>query len=148
MVLLECDLMPTPLKDFPGMRFHAAAHLVTWHPAGVFDDARADRVVDFLESEERLAGEPFHRFTDFGGLTEIRLTCAHVSQLASRRRAGYAGTERVKSAFFCEWVFGLGIAHTYETLMEGGPIEVRAFATRHGAAEWLGVPLHLLQPNP
>ena len=54
----------------------------------------------------------------------------------------------MKSAFFCEWVFGLGVARTYEMLMEGGPIEVRAFATRHGAAEWLGVPLHFLQPNP
>ena len=51
--------MPTPLKDIPGVRFHAEAHLATWHPTGVFDDALADRVVDFLESEERLAGESF-----------------------------------------------------------------------------------------
>jgi hypothetical protein len=141
-------LVPSTLKDIPGMRFYAEAHLATWHPTGVFDDALADRLVDFLESEERLAGKPFHRFTDFGGLTEIRLTCGHVFQLAARRRAGYAGIERVKSAIFSEWILGLGIAHTYEMLMEGGPIEVRVFSTRHGAAEWLGVPLDLLRPNP
>jgi hypothetical protein len=139
--------MPAILKDIPGTRFHAEANLVTWHPTGVFDDDLADRIVDFIESEERLADEPFRRFTDFSGLTEIRLTFGHVFQISERRRAGYTGNERVKSAFFCDWIFGFGIAHTYEVLMEGGPIKVRAFRTRQNAAEWLGVPLHLLQPN-
>ena len=139
--------MPSALKDLPGVRFHPEAHLVTWHPTGVFDDALADRVVEFLESEERLDGQAFHRFTDFNGLTEIRLTCGHVFQVAARRRASYGGRERVKSAFFCECDVSLGIVHTYEILMEGGPIKVHAFGTRRGAAEWLGVPIHLLQPN-
>jgi hypothetical protein len=143
--VLKCEVVLTPLNKFPGIRFHPGAQLVSWHPTGVFDDALADRVIDFIESEERLDDEPFHRFTDFSGLTEIRLTFGHISQIARRRRSGYTGPE-VKSAFFCEWVFGLGMARTYEVLMEGGPIHVRAFCTREGAAEWLGVPAHLLQP--
>src|SRR5215213_437252 len=97
-------LMSTPLKDIPGIRFHAKAHLVSWHPTGIFDDALADRVVEFLESAERLINEPFDRFADFSGLTEIRLTCGHAFQVAARRRAGDVGAERVKSAIFCEWV--------------------------------------------
>jgi hypothetical protein len=146
--VLQCeDSMASPLYDLPGIHFCLEAHLVTWHPAGVFDNALADRVVEFIESEESLGGEPFDRFADFSALTEIRLTYSHISETAVRRRAGYVGKARVKSAFYCEDAFGFGIAQTYEALMEGGPFKVRAFRARQDAAAWLGVALELLLPK-
>ena len=138
--------MPAVLKDFPDTRYHAEAHLVTWHPRGVLDDELADRIIAFIEAEERIADAPFHRYMDLNGLTEIRLKFGHVFQISERRRAGYAG-EPVKSAFCCEWAIGLGMARLYQELMQGGPIEVRAFRSREAAAQWLGVPEDILLPN-
>jgi hypothetical protein len=138
--------MPANPKGISDTRYHPQARLLTWHPRGVFDDDVADRAVEFIESNEQTAGVPFHRYADFSCLTEIRLTFGHVFQIAERRRATYAAREPVKSAFFCEWPFGFGIARTYEALMEGALIEVRAFRTREAAAEWLGVPGDILLP--
>ena len=117
---------------------------MTWHPRGTLDDALADRIVELIECEERVADAPLHRYTDFSGLSEIRLRFGHTFQIAERRLAGYTG-EPVKSAIFCDWIIGHGIAHLYEELMAGGRIEVRAFRNRGAAAEWLGVKIELLQ---
>jgi hypothetical protein len=55
--------------------------------------------------------------------------------------------EPVKSAFFSDTTVGLGIARMYEALMEEATIQVCAFRERSAAAEWLGVPLEILQSN-
>ena len=136
---------PAILMAFPHTQYHPEARLVTWHPRGVFDDALADRIVEFIDSEEHIADAPFHRSTDFNGLTEIHLKFGHAFQIAEHRHAGYAG-EPVKSAFVSDWVIGLGIARMYAALMEGSPIEVRAFRSRDAAAEWLGVREEILHP--
>ena len=136
--------MPEILKDFPNTRWHEEARLVTWYPRGTLDDDLADRVVDFMESEERIADAPFHRYTDFGGLTEIRLTFGHAFKIAERRKASYAGGPPVKSAIYCDWIVGFGMARLYAELMKDCPIEVRAFRERKAAAEWLGVPVNIL----
>jgi len=128
------------------MRYYPEARLVTAHPRGVFDDEVADRIIEFIESQEHIAETPFHRYMDFNGLTEIHLKVGHVFNLAEHRRADYVG-ERVKSAFVSDWVVGLGIARMYERLMEGAPIEVRAFRSRTAAAEWLGVREEILHPS-
>lgn len=57
-------------------------------------------------------------------------------------------SEPVKSAFFSDRTVGLGIARMYEALIQEAVIQVRAFRERAAAAEWLGVPLEILQPGP
>jgi hypothetical protein len=136
---------PPILKAFPDTRYFSQARLVAWHPRGLFDEHLANRVVEFIETEERIADQPFHRFTDLDGLTEIRLKIGHAFTVAERRRTGYTG-EPVKSAFFSERFVGFGIAHMYEVLMEGAQIQVRAFRSCKAAADWLGVPLEILRP--
>jgi len=120
----------------------AIAHMAS---AGLFDDALADKIVGVVGSEERVEEVPFHRYNDFSGLTHIRLKVGHVFDVAKLRR-GVA--EPVKSAFFSDTTVGLGIARMYEALMEEATIQVRAFRERAAAAEWLGVPLEILQPGP
>jgi hypothetical protein len=119
--------------------------LVTWHPRGIFDDQLADKIVEFIEDEERVMDEPFNRFTDLDGLSEIHLKIGQAFTIAERRRTGYRG-DPVKSVFFSERVVGFGIAHMIEALMKDAQIRVRAFRSREAAADWLGVPLELLQP--
>jgi len=137
--------LSTLLKTFPHTHYYPEWRLVTWHPRGLFDDALADKLIGVVGSEERLEEVPFHRYTDFSGLTHIRLKVGHVFDVAKHRRGA---TEPVKSAFFSDTTVGLGIARMYEALMEEATIQVRAFRERPAAAEWLGVPLEILQPNP
>ena len=133
------------LKIFPHTRYSSEWHLLTWHPRGLFDDALADKLIEVIGSEERAEKVPFHRYADFSGLTHIRLKVGHVFDVA-KLRCGVA--EPVKSAFFSDTTVGLGIARMYEALMEEATIQVRAFRERAAAAEWLGVPLEILQPGP
>ena len=130
------------LKTFPHTRYYPEWQLLTWHPRGLFDDALADRLIEVIGSEERVEKVPFHRYADFSGLTHIRLKVGHVFDVAKLRRGV---SEPVKSAFFSDTTVGLGIARMYEALMEGAIIRVRAFRERAVAAEWLGVPVEILQ---
>lgn len=133
---------PSPaLKSFPRTWFHPKWQLVTWHPAGVFDDAMADQIVEFVELEENIQEAPFHRYTDLSGLTHIRLTAGHIFQIAKRR---HQVAEPVKSAFWTNKIVSLSMAYVYETLMVSAAIQVRVFREREAAAEWLGVPVQSL----
>ena len=131
------------LKTLPHTRYHPEWRLLTWHPRGLFDDALADKIIGLIGSEERVEQVPFHRFTDFSGLTHIRLKIGHVFDVAKQRSAV---REAVKSAFFADTIVGFGMARMYEALMEEATIQVRAFRERAAAAEWLGVPLEILEP--
>ena len=133
---------PASILSFPNTRFYPEARLLVWRPTGVFDDTLADLVVTFLEAEERTA-PPFHRYTDFGGLTTVQLRVGHTFAIAERRKRV---RQQVKSVFFADRTVSLGVARMYETLMEDAIIEVRAFRERQAAADWLDVPLELLLP--
>ena len=104
----------------------------------------ADEVVAVLELDETVEKVPFHRYTDLSMLTNIRLKVGHVFEIAEHRRDA---AEPIRSAFFANTAVGFGIARMYETLMERAVIDVRAFRDRDVAAEWLGVPVQLLQPE-
>ncbi len=142
---MDEEPLATLLKAFPHTRYYPEWRLFTWHPRGLFDDALADKIIGAVGSEERVEQVPFHRYTDFSGLTHIRLKVGHVFDVAKLRRVV---AEPVKSAFFSDTTVGLGIARMYEALMEEATIQVRAFRERGAAAEWLGVPLEILQPGP
>jgi hypothetical protein len=133
------------LKAFPEARYFPQLHLVCLHPAGVFNEPLADRILEFIELEERVLEGPFNRFTDLEGLTEIHLNMDHAFQMADRRRAAYRG-EPVKSAIFSHRFLGIALGQLYQVLMEGSLIKVQIFRTREAAADWLGVPHHTLYP--
>lgn len=132
-------------EQFPYARYHADWNLLTWHPTGVLDNDRADRVVDFLESEEK-PELPFHRFTDMNGYTRIKIALDHIVRIARRRRR-YGGPP-VKSAFYAKRPVSVLIARMYEELMDQSLIEVCTFRDLSTAAAWLEVPETILQPPP
>ncbi len=133
------------LNQFPHTCYYPQVRLVTWHPRGVLDDQLSERIVAFLEMEERIAEEPFDRYTDLTGITEIRLKIGHAFEIAERRRSGYRGPP-VKSAFYSDRIASYGISRMYEVLMEAASIRVRTFRAREAAAIWLGVPAEILLP--
>ena len=132
-------------EQFPAARFHADCRLMTWHPTGILNNERADRAVEFLESTEKLEGRPFDRYTDMTGYTRIQIDIDHIVRLARRRKRGYKGPF-VKSGFYAARLLSLSIAQMYGELMEGSRIRIGMFRDRAVAAEWLGVPVDILQP--
>ncbi len=130
-------------KDFPHTRYYPKFRLRTWHPRGLLNDAFADRIAKFVELEEEIQKAPFNRYTDFSRLTEVRLRIDHFSEFAERRRKV---SKPVKSALFADKPVSFFIARLYEMLMNKATIKVRVFRKRKAAAEWLGVPLKILEP--
>ena len=133
-------------ERFPYARYLADWNLVTWHPTGVLDNDRADRVVEFLEHEEMPGVTAFNRFTDMNGYSRIKISLDHIVRIARRRRS-YSGPP-VKSAFFATRTVSVLIARMYEELMDGSLIEVSTFRDLSTAADWLGVPVDILHPPP
>ena len=130
-------------KAFPRTWYYPKFRLLGWYPRGVLNEAFADQVIEFIEMEERIQNAPFDRYTDLSGLTYIRFRIGHLIQTARRRRKA---RQPVKSALFADMPLSYGIAQMYETLMDEGMIEVRAFKKRPTAADWLEVPVRALQP--
>jgi hypothetical protein len=127
---------------FTNACLHADERLLTWHPAGIFDENTADQILEFMEVAEKFEEEPFHRYADLSDLSEIHLPLSHVVRLARRRRC-YKGPP-VKSAILASSIMNVAVAQMYAELMDGSRIHVRIFRARNAAADWLGVPRQLL----
>jgi hypothetical protein len=130
-------------KAFPRTWYYPKWHLLQWYPRGVLNEAFADQILQFVEMEELIQDAPFDRFTDFGGLSDVRLSMSHLFQTARSRRVV---KQPAKSAFFAKTPASFSIAEMYERHMSYAMIQVRAFHDRAAAAEWLEVPLEILQP--
>ena len=129
---------------FPQAVFYPDWSLLAWHPTGLFVEATADRMMDFIEVSEKVQGAPFHRYANMTGLSGIRVGLSHVVRLA-RRRHSYRGPA-VKSALYTMGGVSLTIAHMYAELMKDSRIKVSTFRSRAAAAAWLGVPQKILLP--
>jgi hypothetical protein len=138
------EIIGSVLKDFPRAVYYPKFRLMTWHPIGIFDGALADKVWEFIESEERVQDAPFDRYTDLSGVTEVQISLQRLLEAARRRRRVL---QPVNSAIFADKKFSVIIAQIYESLMEEAVmITVRAFRERQSAAQWLGVPVAILCP--
>src|SRR4029450_4361707 len=69
-------------KAFPRTWYHPRWRLLTWYPRGVLNEAFADRVIEFIEMEERLQAAPFDRYADLSGLSYIRIGIDHIIHTA------------------------------------------------------------------
>ncbi len=130
-------------EDFPRTWFYPKWRLVCWCPRGVLNEALIDKFIKCLEIEERNQDAPFDRYVDLSGLTKIRIGVVYIVQ-AARRRA--AVKQPAKYAFFADKRLSFSVAQMYETLMSKAMIEVRTFRERAPAAEWLEVPMEILEP--
>jgi hypothetical protein len=124
-------------KGFPRTWYFPKWKLLGWFPRGVLNEAFADQVIEFVEMEERIQDAPFDRYADLSGLSGIRYNFDHILHVARRRRKV---KQPVKTALFANQPLAFSVALTYERLMYGGMIEVRAFEERTPAAKWLAVP--------
>jgi hypothetical protein len=133
---------PVIRKSFPRTWYYPKWKLLVWFPRGVLNEAFGDQVFAFIEMEERIQDAPFDRYCDLSGLTGVRARLEHILENARRRRKV---KQPAKSALFAERPNIFEVAQTYEHLMDGAMIEVRAFQSREAAAQWLEVPVTALE---
>jgi len=132
--------MPGPA----GLRHYPVYELVAWQPQGVLDNLLLEEIGEWLCTIERTL-PPVKRFCDLSRLTSVAVRTNHVFKFAQKRAEQLAGVTPIRSALFSEDWVSFGIAVLYENLMNGTPIEVRAFHERAKVAVWLDVPVEILK---
>jgi hypothetical protein len=129
----------------PELEFHEDIHLLIYQPHGVIDDAAVEKVMSVLEDLEARLEKPFNRFTDALSADEVELNFKNVIQFSLCRRLSYAGHPPVKSAILATDSTMIHYARLHALLTQGSPINVRVFADRQEAADWLKVPVERLR---
>lgn len=130
-------------ESFPDTWFYPKVRLVCWFPQGVIKETLCDQFIEYIEFEESDQKAPFDRYFDFSGATEARIGIDYIIRTARRRRTV---RQPSKSAFFVSKPPFYRSAQMYEMLMGEAMIDVRAFRERAAAAQWLEVPVEVLNP--
>lgn len=111
-----------------------------WKPHGILDQLLVNQVVTFIDTAERRASKPFHRFTDLSALDAVDLNFKFVFEIALHRRLFYAPQPPVKSAFYVTSPATKHYIKLHALLTDHSPLDVALFTDRVAAAQWLGVP--------
>jgi hypothetical protein len=120
--------------------FRKELSLILWKPHGILDQALVNEVVAFIDTAERRASKPFHRFTDLSALEAVDLNFKFVFDIALHRRLSYAPHPPVKSAFCVTSPATTHYIKLHALLTDHSPLDVALFTDRAAAAMWLGVP--------
>ncbi len=114
--------------------------LLLWKPRGILDQADVNEVVEFVDTAEARAGEPFNRFADLSALDAVDLNFRFVFDVALHRRLTAAPNRPVKSAFYVTSSATVHYTKLHKLLTDYSPLTVSLFTDRAKAARWLGVP--------
>ena len=132
------------MKLPPDIEFHEDIRLLVYRPKGLINEAEINRVVGVIEGIEAASQHPFNRFSDTSETHEVELNFHYVIQASLHRRLAHAGRVPVKSAILATDSTIVHYARLLILLTQGSSIQVRVFADRKEAAQWLGVPVELL----
>ena len=133
------------MKLPPDLEFHEDIRLLIYRPKGVIDEAEINRVIGVIEGIEAASQAPFNRFSDTLETHEVELNFTYVIQASLHRRLAHKGRAPVKSAILATDSTLIHYARLLVLLTEGSSIKVRVFADRENAAQWLEVPVELLE---
>ena len=133
------------MKLPPELRFHEEKRLLIYRPCGLLNEAAINEVLSALEDLETALKEPFNRFLDTLATDEVELNFKYITRISLHRRLSYTGRPAVKSAILATDSTIIHYGQLHAVLTQGSPINVRIFQDREKAAQWLGVPIGLLQ---
>ena len=108
------------------------------------DQSVVNEMVAFIESVEKRATKPIHRFIDLSALDAVDLNFRFVFDTALNRRLSYAGRPPVKSAFYVTSPATTHYTKLHALLTDYSALDVTLFTDRDAAAKWLGVPAEAL----
>jgi len=133
------------MKLSPEIEFHQDIRLLIYRPKGVINEPEINRVIGVIEGIEAESQEPFNRFSDTLEAHEVELNFQYVIQASLHRRLTHKGRAPVKSAILATDSTLIHYARLLVLVTESSSIKVRVFQDRNEAAQWLGVPLGLLE---
>jgi len=128
----------------PDVDFHEDIHLLVYRPRGLIDEAAINNILAVVERLEIGRRDPFNRFYDMSGATEVKLDFKYVTDASIHRRLSHRGRKSVKSAILAKDWDLVHYGHLLELLTQGSSIKVHVFQHRNDAAKWLGVPVERL----
>jgi hypothetical protein len=126
------------------VQFHEDVRLLVWRPRGVLNEAALKHIVMLIGDLEASSRNPFNRFTDALAIEAVDLNFRYIFRVALFRRLAYAGRPPVKSAILVPSIARAHYSKLFELLTRQSSIKVRIFEKRKAAAQWLGVPVELL----
>ena len=135
------------MKLPPDIEFHKDIRLLIYRPKGLINEAEINRVIGVIEGIEAASQEPFNRFSDTSEAHEVDLNFRYVIEASLHRRIAHSGRVPVKSAILATDSSIVHYARLLILMTEGSSIKVRVFEDRTEAAQWLGVPIGLLEPQ-
>jgi hypothetical protein len=119
--------------------------LMLWRQAITISMEFMDELITELHRIEKIH-PPFNRFVDLTDALGIELHFRDLRRISEMRRE-YQGPP-VKSAFYSSHPLGFGIGRMYEVLMQGKNVEVNVFDDLNECADWLEVPVEVLDIGP
>jgi len=126
---------------------NAEHRLVIYRRAGLLGPEHAGQLLNFLLAREDSFPILFNRLLDLSLVTDIRLSSAVIYAYASVRPAANANPPTFRAAIARDSPVEAA-ALIYATLMEDSKIPINIFRDAGSAADWLGVPHKVLQPDP
>lgn len=121
--------------------------LLIYRPHGLLNEESVNKIIHVIGELEASAKEPFDRFFDTLEHEDVELNFRYVIQISLYRRLAYAERAPVKSAILATNSTIIHYARLHALLTQGTPIHVRVLQDRAQAAEWLSVPVELLEPR-
>jgi hypothetical protein len=129
------------------VKFYKDIGLLVHRPHGSLNKAAVSRIVAIVGELEYSLQEPFNRFFDTVETDEVDLNFEYMIRISLYRRCVYASRPPIKSAILATDSTVTHYARLHAVLTQDSPINVRVFQDRKEAAQWLGVPLELLEPE-
>ena len=129
----------------PDIFFKPAIHLLVWRPRGLLNEGAVNKVIAFIRDIEAKSDDNELRFIDTSGLNAIALNFRYVFHVALYRRTSRMGKRSIKSAFLVKNPEFEHYFKLHAILTDHSPLQVQLFKEIKAAADWLGVPLEVLQ---
>ncbi len=134
------------MKLPPDLEFHEDIRLLIYRPCGLINRAAVNKIISVLGELEITLKEPFNRFSDTVTADAVDLNFKYIISVSLYRRRFYGNRPPIKSAILATDSTLIHYGKVHALLTQGSPINVRVFQDRKEAAQWLGVPLELLEP--
>jgi hypothetical protein len=134
--------MKLPLP--PDVEFHEDICLLIHRPRGVLNKAAINKIISLIGELEFTLKKPFNRFLDTVAADAVDLNLEYIRRVSLYRRRFYGNRPPIKTAILATDSTMAGYGRLHASLTQGSPINVRVFQDRKEAAQWLGVPNHVL----
>ena len=131
----------------PDIFFKPAIHLLVWRPRGLLNEAAVNKVIAFVRDIEARSEDNELRFIDTAALTSVALNFRYVFHVALYRRTSRMGKRSIKSAFLVKNPEFEHYFKLHALLTDHSPLQVRLFKELKETAEWLSVPVEVLQAS-